>query len=127
MIAGPDGTARGTVAEFDMYVSLPKHLKGTHMSRFIEVLQELVEPISLERFHGLQEQVLERLNAEAGYLEMRFTYFVSKTAPVSGGASLLDYDVVYTHEMSTSGLRTTHVKIVVPLTIDSAQIRYELY
>lgn len=65
MIAGPDGTARGTVAEFDMYVSLPKHLKGTHMSRFVEVLQELVEPISQERFHGLHEQVLERLNAEA--------------------------------------------------------------
>ncbi len=115
-IAGPDGSNQATVAEFDMFVGLPKHLKGTHMSRFIEALEAHSQPLSLAGVRALHNDVLKRLEAQAGYLVMRFTYFLRKHAPVSGVPSLLDYDVTFTDEITQSGNRITRVRIVVPVT-----------
>ena len=115
-IAGPNGLNQSTVAEFDMFVGLPKHLKGTHMSRFVEALEDLTDPMSVERFRTLHSHVLERLDAEAGYLAMRFTYFLRKQAPVSGVPSLLDYDVTFADEVTKADNRITRVRIVVPVT-----------
>jgi GTP cyclohydrolase I len=115
-IAGPNGLNQATVAEFDMFVALPKHLKGTHMSRFVEALEDLTDPMSVEGFRTLHSRVLERLDAQAGYLAMRFTYFLRKRAPVSGVPSVLDYDVTFTDEVTHSGNRITRTRIVVPVT-----------
>src|ERR1700693_1125277 len=82
-----------TVATFNMYVHLPHNFKGTHMSRFVEILNRHEREISVESFETILHEMVERLEAEAGYIEMSFPYFVNKAAPVSGVQSLLDYDV----------------------------------
>ena len=79
-----------TIANFNMYVNLPHDFKGTHMSRFIEILHHERE-ISVDSFRALLEEMTQRLNADAGHIEMSFPYFVMKKAPVSGVESLMDY------------------------------------
>ena len=88
-----DGTPSMTVASVDMYVGLPPEQKGTHMSRFIEILERHGRELSVSRVADMYDDMLERLEAQTGYIEMRFPVFVEKTAPVSGVKSLLDYDV----------------------------------
>lgn len=104
-----------TVATFDMYVFLPQHFKGTHMSRFVEILNSHNKEISVESFETILRQMCERLEADAGYLEMRFPFFVNKTAPVSGVQSLLDYDVSLIGELK-NGVFTQTLKVLVPVT-----------
>jgi GTP cyclohydrolase I len=87
--AGP----QPTVAEVDMYVALPASQKGTHMSRFIEVLQRQAEPLAAAGLPALLAAMLKRLEAERGEIRLRLPYFVTKRAPVSGVESLLDYEV----------------------------------
>src|SRR5687768_900245 len=72
-----------TVALFNMYVNLPHHLKGVHMSRFVEILNGQDHIISVPSFESLLQAMVERLEAESGDIEMTFPYFISKTAPVS--------------------------------------------
>ena len=111
-------TARGpqpTVASVDMYVALPGDVKGTHMSRFLEVLQDAHEPQSPQVLQRLMSTMLARLEAEAGYVEMRFPYFVTKTAPISGVQSLMDYRVTLRAE-AKAGVTTVTLKVLVPVT-----------
>jgi GTP cyclohydrolase I len=79
-----------TIATFNMYVSLPHDFKGTHMSRFVEILHAERE-ISVQSFRGMLRTMAERLEADAGHIEMSFPFFVMKRAPVSGVQSLMDY------------------------------------
>src|SRR5438045_8541839 len=79
-----------TIATFNMYVSLPHNFKGTHMSRFVEILHGERE-ISVESFRGMLRAMSERLEADTGHIEMSFPFFVMKRAPVSGVESLMDY------------------------------------
>ena len=79
-----------TIATFNMYVSLPHNFKGTHMSRFVEILHAERE-ISVESFRGMLRIMTERLEADTGHIEMSFPFFVMKKAPVSGVESLMDY------------------------------------
>jgi GTP cyclohydrolase IB len=79
-----------TIASFNMYVSLPHNFKGTHMSRFVEILHAERE-ISVESFRGMLRAMTERLEADTGHIEMSFPFFVMKKAPVSGVESLMDY------------------------------------
>ena len=79
-----------TIATFNMYVSLPHNFKGTHMSRFVEILHSERE-ISVESFRAMLASMTERLEADAGHIEMSFPFFVMKRAPVSGVESLMDY------------------------------------
>ena len=72
-----------TVATLNMYVNLPHNFKGTHMSRFVELLHQERE-ISVEGFQKVLEEMTEKLEAEAGHIEMTFPFFVMKKAPVSG-------------------------------------------
>src|SRR5258706_5237174 len=88
-----------TIANFNMYVYLPHHFKGTHMSRFIEILNSHEREISVESFGTMLTEMVKRLEAEAGHIEMNFPYFVEKAAPISGVKSLLDYDVTFTGEL----------------------------
>ncbi len=104
-----------TIATFNMYVHLPHNFKGTHMSRFVEILNEHEREISVESFETILSEMVNRLEAKSGYIEMSFPYFVNKTAPVSGVKSLLDYDVTLIGEIVNSKPRVT-MKVLVPVT-----------
>ncbi len=89
-----DGGTQTTVAKINMYVALPHYKKGTHMSRFLEVLNKHTsEPISPEDIPHLTEAIRERLDAEEAHFEAEFTYFIKKPAPVTGKLGLMDYQV----------------------------------
>jgi GTP cyclohydrolase I len=110
------GGEQHTIATFNMYVDLPHNFKGTHMSRFVEVLLEHHERyVSVESFQDMLQQVRERLEAKKGHIEMRFPYFVMKKAPVSGVESLMDYDVTLIGERCDKNF-DTWIKVVVPVT-----------
>jgi GTP cyclohydrolase I len=79
-----------TIASFNMYVSLPHNFKGTHMSRFVEILHGERE-ISVESFRAMLRTMTERLEADTGHIEMSFPFFIMKKAPISGVESLMDY------------------------------------
>ncbi len=104
-----------TVAIFNMYVELPHNFKGTHMSRFVEILNSYETEISVESFHDMLAQMAQRLEAGAGHIEMAFPYFVMKTAPVSGVQSLMDYQVTFSGEIR-DGRTLTTTRVVVPVT-----------
>ncbi len=83
-VAESAGGVQHTVASFNMYVGLPHNFKGTHMSRFVEILNANEREISVENFEPMLRAMVERLEAETGHVEMSFPYFINKTAPVSG-------------------------------------------
>jgi len=80
-----------TVATCNMYVDLPHSLKGTHMSRFIEVLNEYRGEISVKNFVHILGNIRDRLVAESAHLEVEFPYFVEKEAPASKAKGLMEY------------------------------------
>ena len=104
-----------TIACFNMYVNLPHNFKGTHMSRFVEILNLHEREISVESFRLMLSEMTERLEAEAGKIEMSFPYFINKTAPVSGVQSLLDYEVSFIGEIRANTPQMK-IKVVVPVT-----------
>ncbi|WP_370261789.1 GTP cyclohydrolase FolE2 [Limnobacter sp.] len=111
-------TAEGpqpTVATIDMAVHLPADVKGTHMSRFLEILQQQDHALAMDTLRVMMQDMLARLEARAGTITMRFPYFIRKVAPVSGVASLLDYEV--TLEANNNGKGTdVFLSVVVPVT-----------
>jgi GTP cyclohydrolase I len=84
-------TLQHTVARVNMYVDLPHHFKGTHMSRFIEILNTYREKIALDKLEVILERMKEKLGASRAHLEVKFPYFIEKTAPVSRAKSLMEY------------------------------------
>ena len=112
----PSGEVQSTVATFAMYVGLPEQVKGTHMSRFIQLLEDERAPISSQSFLAMEKLMRERLDAATSYLEMSFPYFRRKAAPVSGVESLLDSDVKMIVETTAAhGTRLT-LEVVAPVT-----------
>jgi len=103
-----------TIATFNMYVSLPHNFKGTHMSRFVEILHTERE-ISVESFGTMLATMTERLEADVGHIEMSFPFFVMKRAPVSGVESLMDYGASLIGERRDAQTQMW-VKVVVPVT-----------
>ncbi len=114
-IAERGGGVQHTVATFNMYVGLPHHFKGAHMSRFVEVLNAHERDISMASFQAMLAEMVDRLEAESGIIEMGFPFFVNKSAPVSGVQSLMDYEVQLAGEIA-AGRRSFRVKVVVPVT-----------
>jgi len=104
-----------TIATFNMYVNLPHHFKGTHMSRFVEILNSHESELTVTSFRDMLFEMTDRLEAESGHIEMNFPFFIHKTAPVSGVQSLLDYDVTLIGEIH-DGKPAIHIKVVVPVT-----------
>ena len=104
-----------TVATFNMYVNLPHNFKGTHMSRFVDILNNYEREISVESFPDMLKKMTTLLDAQAGHIEMTFPYFINKTAPVSKVQSLLDYDVSIIGSLA-DGEHLTTLKVVVPVT-----------
>ena len=85
------------------------------MSRFVEILNRHGREISVESFEEILREMVDKLEAQSGYIEMAFPYFVNKTAPVSGVQSLLDYDVTFIGEI-VEGVYRFSMKVLVPVT-----------
>lgn len=103
-----------TVATFNMYVNLPHDFKGTHMSRFVEILH-LEREISVENFPAMLSEMTTRLEAEAGHIEMSFPFFMAKRAPVSGVESLMDYTATLIGDRR-DGTNSITIRVIVPVT-----------
>jgi len=109
------GDAQPTVGTWNLDVHLPADQKGTHMSRFVALLEENKAPLEPATFRTMLAAMLQKLEAEAGRIEVSFPYFVNKTAPVSGVQSLLDYEVTLTGD-TRSGETRLFLKVLVPVT-----------
>lgn len=114
-ISDRSGGEQHTVATFGMYVELPHNFKGTHMSRFVQILNQHEREISVRTFRHMIGETAELLEAEKAHIEMRFPFFVNKKAPVSGVESLIDYDVTLIGELE-DGRSTMYLKVQVPVT-----------
>ncbi|MCG3122436.1 MAG: GTP cyclohydrolase FolE2 [Phycisphaerales bacterium] len=91
-----DGGEQSTVATVNMYVSLPHHQKGTHMSRFLEVLNDQTKgPLRPDTIVRVARDICNKLHAEEAHFEASFTYFIRKPAPVTGMIGLMDYRVTF--------------------------------
>ncbi|MFH1216334.1 MAG: GTP cyclohydrolase, FolE2/MptA family [Pseudomonadota bacterium] len=80
-----------TVARVNMYVNLPHQFKGTHMSRFIEILNHFHGDINLRGFQLILQETKDKLQAEASHLEIEFPYFFKKKSPATGKMELSEY------------------------------------
>ncbi len=109
------GGVQHTVATFNMYVGLPHQFKGTHMSRFVEILSAQERELTVDSFKAMLKEMVKRLEAEEGRIEMAFPYFIEKAAPVSGVRSLMDYEVTFIGEV-LKGVQTFRMKVLVPVT-----------
>jgi len=115
VVSDRSGGEQHTIASFNMYVSLPHNFKGTHMSRFVEILNQHEYEITVESFKRMITEMAERLDAKKGHIEMSFLYFINKAAPVSGVESLMDYQVSFVGELNEKESYVL-VKVVVPVT-----------
>jgi len=109
------GGVQHTIATFNMYVGLPHQFKGTHMSRFVEILSAQERELTVESFKAMLKEMVERLEAKEGRIEMHFPYFIDKKAPVSGVRSLMDYEVTFVGEIK-KGVQCFAMKVLVPVT-----------
>ena len=96
------GGEQHTVASINLYVSLPKHKKGTHMSRFLEVLNHHHRAITPGQIIPILHEMKKKLDAADAHIEMEFPYFIEKAAPVTGAKGLMDY--VCTFEGTSNGM-----------------------
>lgn len=109
------GQIQPTVATWNLYVHLPDTQKGTHMSRFIALLEEQETALDVAGFAELLAKMLTRLEAHSGHVEASFPYFIKKIAPVSGVASLLDYEVTFIGSV-VNGQEELALRVLVPVT-----------
>lgn len=90
------GSFQSVLALIRLTVDLPQEYKGTHMSRFIEVLSDWSQkPVANREMEAMLRDIMQRLGARRAHIEIKFKYFIEKKAPVSGLASLLDYDCIF--------------------------------
>jgi GTP cyclohydrolase I len=108
---------QATIGEWNMYVHLSETQKGTHMSRFIVLLEELNQqaPLDMPLFVGLLRKMTALLDVKEGRIELTFPYFINKKAPISGVQSLMDYEISIAGEIKDDHIETT-IKVVVPVT-----------
>jgi len=104
-----------SVANFTMTVRLPENVKGTHMSRFVEILNEKECAFSVQTFMNLVQTVADKLNSNSSHIIVDFPFFRKKSAPSSGVESLLDYHATLSGKI-IDGKTDLSVKVVVPVT-----------
>ena len=106
-----------TIARIGMTVALPASQKGTHMSRFVALMEERQHLVlDFTSLHQLTLDMLERLDAQAGRIHISFPYYSKKAAPVSGITSFLDYAVTWQGEVPASGEYSHQIKVLAPVT-----------
>ena len=106
---------QSTVASINMFVDLPHNYKGTHMSRFVEMLHVLNPEVSLKKFSAILEDMKKHLNAASAHLEMTFPYFIEKKAPVSTSPGLMDYTCSIIGSSDPEGNIDLVSEVVVPI------------
>lgn len=114
-IAQRVGGHQSTVATFGMYVNLPHHFKGTHMSRFVQILNAHEHQITVGSFKKMIGEMTQRLEADNGHIEMGFPYFIDKYAPVTREKGVMDYEVRFIGDQLGSRV-DLQVEVKVPVT-----------
>jgi len=109
-----DRDTQPTVGTWALDVMLPAEKKGTHMSRFVAWLDALKQPLDAAVLRALHEEMLAKLEAREGRIEVRFTFFLRKRAPVSGIESLLDYQGAFITE-TREGRSRVWLEIAAPV------------
>ncbi|MBI5403209.1 MAG: GTP cyclohydrolase I FolE2 [Ignavibacteriae bacterium] len=104
-----------TIATISMTVDLPMHFKGTHMSRFVEILQNEKREIHIDSVYNILEEMQKKLHANTAHMEMEFIYFREKKAPVSKKPSLIDYKVKF-HAIMDKDKKDFMMTVIVPVT-----------
>jgi len=104
-----------TVATINMYVDLPDKYKGTHMSRFVEMLNIFRQEISLKKFAMILDQMKGHLKAESAHIEVTFPYFMEKHAPISDAPGLMDYTCAIKGSSDSDGNVDLISEVVVPI------------
>ncbi len=107
--------SHAVIGTFDMFVNLAKNLKGTHMSRFVELLNEATVIISVANLHNWVQTMASRLQATHSYLKVQFPFFIEKMAPVTKVKGLLNYDVTL-ESYYQNGHCFTQITLVIPVT-----------
>jgi GTP cyclohydrolase FolE2 len=105
-----------TIADWSMSVALPPHVRGTHMSRFVELIESRPDALDPAGLRAMAVEMLRRLDAPAGSIELAFPYFVPKSAPVSRVASLVDYAARWRSAVHRDGRGAAWTEVVVPVT-----------
>jgi len=95
VVSDRSNKTQATIADINLYVELPHYHRGTHMSRFVEVLNRYHQEEIVFHLQNLLDDLRQSLNANAAYIEMNFPYFISKAAPVSGIESFLNYECMF--------------------------------
>ncbi|ULQ60602.1 GTP cyclohydrolase FolE2 [Brucepastera parasyntrophica] len=98
-----DRKIQNTTASVNLYVNLPRHFKGTHMSRFIEVFHSHREKLSMPHFLDMLEEIRLSLDAARAFGEMTFPFFIEKKAPVSGQSAMMSYECSFEGTVSGCG------------------------
>lgn len=106
---------QSTTARVTMSVSLPHHFKGTHMSRFIEVLNEHRGEVTMRTLPKMLGELRSRLEADSARVELHFTYFLERAAPASGARGLMDYECSFVGE-ATANKQDFALGVKVPVT-----------
>jgi GTP cyclohydrolase I len=104
-----------TVATINMYVDLPDKYKGTHMSRFVEMLHLFRQEVSLKKFAVILDEMKSHLNAESAHIEVTFPYFMEKRAPISEAPGLMDYTCSIIGSSDAAGNVDLISEVVVPI------------
>jgi GTP cyclohydrolase I len=108
-------SAQHTVADVNLYVRLPEQFRGTHMSRFVEILNRYQREIDVRNLDDILASMREHLHSEAAYLELAFPYFIEKFAPVSKAASLMEYNCVMMASQHRDGTKDFVLTVKVPI------------
>lgn len=114
-IRDKEHSEQSTVATVSMAVDLPREYKGTHMSRFVEVLNSHGPILDVHSIPAIPTEMLDRLDAQRAHVELRFPFFLEKPAPVTGKVGMMDYEVIF----DIDGTRDTNeftVTVLVPVT-----------
>lgn len=115
-IAQKEGGVQSVLGNVTLAVNLPQHYRGTHMSRFLEVLMKWSrEGLTSRRMRAVLDEVQQKLEARRSDLDIRFKYFLPKAAPVSGNQSFLDYDCEFSGSLDEAGFTFT-LGVEVPVT-----------
>ena len=106
---------QNTTATVDLFVNLPHHFKGTHMSRFIEVFHKYREDISINHFMEMLEEIRTKLEAEESFGKISFPYYIEKEAPVTRSKGIIKYMCTYEAEVSEEE-KKFYLEVKVPVT-----------
>ena len=115
IVKDKENEIQNTIATVSMMVDLPEHFKGTHMSRFVEILQNEKKAMHIDSIYNILEEMQKKLHSTAAHIELEFPYFREKQAPVSKKSSLMDYKVKF-HALMKNDKKDFIMTVNVPVT-----------